>query len=143
MISSVFGYQVDCAENLGKAYNAYKTGDVNALSELSGTFAKETGKGILKLAVSTVGQDFIESLTAETKTEGLLTLFSVTPIKIATVATTAINGIATVATAAVSVVPLWIEKTRRQSDILRQLGSCKDPEQQKVLCEELGKLMTA
>lgn len=138
MISSVFGYQVDCAENLGKAYKAYKTGDVDALSELSGTFAKETGKGVLKLAVSAAGQEFVESLTAETKTEGLLTLFSVTPIKIATVATTAINGIATVATAAVSVVPSWIEKTKRQRDIWRQLENCKDSKKQKMLCEELA-----
>ena len=140
MISSVFRYQSQCAENLGKAYKAYKTGDVDTLTELSGTFAKETGKGILKLAVSAAGQELVESLAAETKTEGLLTLFSVTPIKIATVAATAINGIATVATAAVSVVPSWMEKTTRRGDILRQLANCTDPETEEMLCEELANL---
>ena len=69
MISSVFRYQANCAENLGKAYKAYKTGDITALSELSGTFAKETANGISKICLRTFGGWLVETLAADSPIE--------------------------------------------------------------------------
>lgn len=103
MISSVFGYQAKCAENIVKAYEAFKTGDTDALSELSGTFAKETAKGTSKICLRAIGGWLIETLASDSPAEGAVKLANVVFDSKLHIATTIVNGVATVATAAATV----------------------------------------
>lgn len=100
MISSVFRYQKQCVDNLKKAYDAYENGDINGLSEMSGTFAKEAVIGLGKVCVRTIVGHLIETVTADTSAEQVVSVLStVTDSKI-NIATVAVNGLAATVCAA-------------------------------------------
>lgn len=101
MISELFGYQTRCFANVKKAYDAYQTGDIKALSDVRNNLVKETVVGVGKLAVSTLGEELVDIAVADTPVQGLLNFISCSPIKVLTAAATVVNGVATVAASAV------------------------------------------